>query len=91
MSHGDVIQPQDLFLSPRPIQVHTQPVPVIADGSDNGTNGILPLEEIEKRQIEAALKHFKWNRTKTAQTLGISQKTLYLKIKRYGIQVQNPR
>ncbi len=91
MSHGDVIQPQDLFLSPRPIQVHTQPVPVIADGSDNGTNGILPLEEIEKRQIEAALKHFKWNRTKTAQTLGISQKTLYLKIKRYGIQAQNPR
>lgn len=88
MSHGDVIEPKDLLLPSRIPQKSTQ-VPSLAavESGDNGTNGLLPLEELEKRHIEAALKHFNGNRTKTAQTLHISQKTLYLKIKRYGIRV----
>ena len=88
MSRGDLIQPQDILLSPPSGQSHPRSSPIVAEVKDDGTNGILPLEEVEKRHIGAALKHFKGNRTKTAQNLGISQKTLYLKIKRYGIQVQ---
>lgn len=87
MSRGNVIEPQDLLL-PSLTQVPTRLPSVVAGTSDNGTNGTFPMEEIEKRHIAAALKHFKGNRTKTAQSLRISQKTLYLKIKRYGIQVE---
>ncbi len=88
VSPGEVIQPHDLLLSPRPIQPFTQSSSIAVEMKANGTNGILALEEVEKRHIEAALIHFKGNRTKTAQNLGISQKTLYLKIKRYRINVR---
>jgi len=33
------------------------------------------------------LKELKYNRTHTAEALGISKKTLYLKIRKYGLQV----
>jgi transcriptional regulator with PAS, ATPase and Fis domain len=43
------------------------------------------LEEMEKRHIEQVLRKNNFSRTRTADDLGISKKTLYLKIKRYGI------
>jgi DNA-binding NtrC family response regulator len=46
----------------------------------------LSLEELEKLYIERILKENKYSRTKTASVLGISKKTLYLKIKRYGMK-----
>jgi DNA-binding NtrC family response regulator len=51
------------------------------------TDNLIKIEELEKIYIERALKHYRWNRVKTAATLGITPKTLYLKIKRYKIQV----
>jgi transcriptional regulator with PAS, ATPase and Fis domain len=87
MSHEDVIQPKDLLLSTSSTAASAISSPTTVIG-DNNTRDILPIEEVEKRHIEAALKHFKGNRTKTAQSLRISQKTLYLKIKRYGIRVE---
>ncbi len=47
---------------------------------------ILSLEEVEKRHIKRALAAHDWNRAKTAKTLGITPKTLYLKIRKYGLQ-----
>jgi DNA-binding NtrC family response regulator len=35
------------------------------------------------------LRQYKYSRTKTADALGISKKTLYLKIKRYGLKVED--
>jgi DNA-binding NtrC family response regulator len=46
----------------------------------------LSLEELERLYIERILKENKYSRTKTASVLGISKKTLYLKIKRYGMK-----
>lgn len=46
---------------------------------------VLSLEEVEKIHIEHALKKFKFNRAKTSEALGVTPKTLYLKIKRYNI------
>ncbi len=46
---------------------------------------IMTMEELEKIHIEHALKKFKYNRGKTSKALGITAKTLYLKIKRYKI------
>ncbi len=44
------------------------------------------LEEMERVHIEQVLKQNNFNRTRTAEMLGISKKTLYLKIKRYGLK-----
>ncbi len=45
----------------------------------------LSLAELEKIHIENVLKANGFNRTKSAKALGISLKTLYLKIKHYSI------
>lgn len=47
---------------------------------------ILNLEEVEKFHISKALKLNEWNRENTARALGISQKTLYTKIKKYSLK-----
>ena len=48
-----------------------------------GETPFISLDEIEKRHIRSVLKHFEGNRTQAAQTLGISRKTLYRKLKEY--------
>ncbi|MCZ6775020.1 MAG: sigma-54 dependent transcriptional regulator [Ignavibacteria bacterium] len=52
-------------------------------------DGPVSLEELEKFHIERVLKLYNYSRTRTADALGISKKTLYLKIKRYGMQVED--
>jgi DNA-binding NtrC family response regulator len=47
------------------------------------------LEDLEREHIERMLRQYKYSRTKTAEALGISKKTLYLKIKRYGLKVED--
>lgn len=47
---------------------------------------LLSLEELEKLQIELVLNKNNWDRGKTASTLGITPKTLYLKIKKYNLR-----
>lgn len=44
------------------------------------------LDEMERRMITGMLKHFEGNVTKTAEALGISRNTLYVKMKKYTIQ-----
>lgn len=41
------------------------------------------LDEIEKQAIEAALKFFQGNKTATAESLGISVRTLHTKCDQY--------
>ncbi len=45
----------------------------------------MPLEEVEKKHILRALAYNDGNKTKTAQGLGITIKTLYNKLHRYGV------
>jgi PAS domain S-box-containing protein len=45
----------------------------------------LPLEEIEKRAIEASLKRNKWRKMQTCKELGINKDTLRRKIEKYRI------
>jgi DNA-binding NtrC family response regulator len=47
---------------------------------------ILKLDEIERLHIRKALNIYDWNRENTARALGISQKTLYSKIKKYSLK-----
>jgi len=46
---------------------------------------VLTIREIEKMQIEKALKRYRGNRRKTARALGIGERTLYRKLKEYDL------
>jgi two-component system response regulator FlrC len=50
-----------------------------------GGAGIRPLVELEKDAILAALAHTGGNRRKAAELLGIGERTLYDKLKKYGV------
>jgi hypothetical protein len=47
------------------------------------------LEAIEQRAIAARLAEFGWQMQRTAASLGIDRKTLYRKIKRYGLKEES--
>jgi DNA-binding NtrC family response regulator len=62
----------------------------IASPSDHHQAGsagdaVLPLAEVEKKAILAALEHTKGDRTFAAELLGIGRTTLYRKLKEYGL------
>jgi two-component system response regulator HydG len=46
---------------------------------------LVPLEEVERRYILRVLEAVHGNRTMAAQTLGLDRKTLYRKLKGYGV------
>ncbi|MGE3822036.1 MAG: helix-turn-helix domain-containing protein, partial [Isosphaeraceae bacterium] len=48
------------------------------------------LEEPEKRIIIQALQALNWNRQETARVLDINRTTLYKKMKKYGLLVDEP-
>lgn len=45
-----------------------------------------PLQEVERAHIVAALDHFKGNRSRAAQSLRISRRSLYDKLEKYGME-----
>jgi two-component system response regulator FlrC len=54
-------------------------------GAGGASAGIRPLVELEKDAILAALAHTSGNRRKAAELLGIGERTLYDKLKKYGV------
>jgi DNA-binding NtrC family response regulator len=46
----------------------------------------MTMQELERRAIELALKRFGGNRRKAAEALEIGERTLYRKIKEYGLE-----
>jgi DNA-binding NtrC family response regulator len=58
-------------------------VPSTAVINELGTNP--SLEEMEKNYILRVLKESNNNQSRASQLLGIDRKTLYLKLKKYGI------
>ncbi len=49
------------------------------------SGGVIPLDEVERDSIARALEQTGGNRTRSAELLGISRRTLIYKIKRYGL------
>ena len=84
LSHSDVVEPKDLWMN---VALSAAPAAMPAPSHLPAADNLIKIDELEKLYIESILKHHKWNRVKTATTLGITPKTLYLKIKRYKIQV----
>ena len=84
LSHSDLVEPKDLWMN---VALSAVPSQTASSYELPKSDKLVSMEELEKLYIERALKHHHWNRVKTAATLGITPKTLYLKIKRYEIQV----
>lgn len=61
-------------------------VPYIYDREIIPAESQISLEEMEKEQIQKALQDMRGNRRKAAAILGISERTLYRKIKEYEIE-----
>ena len=74
------VLPADNDVLPAPVSPTISP----QDSIDITEDGIMPLEEMEKKAIARTLKHFNNNRKKVAKALGIPERTLYRKIKKYG-------
>ena len=53
--------------------------------SGPGDSAVLPLSEVEKRQILATIEFTKGNRTQASKLLGISIRTLRNKLNEYGV------
>jgi DNA-binding NtrC family response regulator len=76
LAEGDVITIDNL---PRGIVNFSQPETPADLPKD------LPLHEVERLYILRTLKHYRGNKKKAAQVLGIDTKTLYNKLRRYGV------
>jgi DNA-binding NtrC family response regulator len=84
LSQGESIGARDLMTNVA--LSFQQPFPAGGESPSSAeADNILSLSDLEKKHIEKMLKYYRWNRMKTAKALGITPKTLYLKIKRYKI------
>jgi two-component system response regulator AtoC len=80
-SEGDHIIPEDLNIS-----TLASYRSVSSQGMVDIPSEILSMEELEKWHIAKVLNANRWDRTQTANQLGISPKTLYTKIKKYELK-----
>lgn len=78
-SDGELIEPKDLNL---PITDYKS----VQSFSNSDDENVLSLKEVEKIHIHKILNKFSWNRENTSRALGITQKTLYTKIKSYDLK-----
>ena len=67
--------------------IHLQQVKDKGDISDENKSESFHLEDLESQTIKEAIKSYNHNMTQIAKALGISRNTLYLKIKKYKIEV----
>ena len=63
---------------------YVEPTPVETEGTVIYRSG-MTIEDMERQAIEAALAEVAGNRRKAAELLGIGERTLYRKIKEYGL------
>jgi transcriptional regulator with PAS, ATPase and Fis domain len=79
---SDIIQMKDLLAE----RLHGSAGPENGNAQPHNGNGVLTMEEMERRMIAGALERNKGNRRLTARELNISERTLYRKIKDYGFE-----
>jgi two-component system response regulator AtoC len=82
LASGDSIEEADLAIHSHPGERRS----ASPEREPSEGQGALSLEDLERVHIEKVLQLNGYSRTRTAEALGISKKTLYLKIKRYGLK-----
>jgi DNA-binding NtrC family response regulator len=79
---SDFIHPDDLNLP----QAYQKGIITQSSNVSDENEEILSMEDLEKWHIQKVLNKNHWDRTRTANQLGISPKTLYTKIKKYELK-----
>lgn len=82
-SEGEYIEPDDLNL---PVSATARIIQPLMNEEDIRIAEVLSIDEMEKYHIAKVLKLNRWDRTQSANQLGISTETLYAKIKKYKIE-----
>ena len=80
LTDGETIEPEHLVMPGMAI------VPPIATVAPTPSGPARPLAEMEREAIEQALVECDGNRRRAAEVLGIGVRTLYDKLKRYGLR-----
>jgi DNA-binding NtrC family response regulator len=75
----------DRALVDRFVQQSRPATPAPASGADPLAESALTLRDVEKLVIEGRLRSLDWHQKKTATSLGIDRKTLYRKIREFGL------
>jgi DNA-binding NtrC family response regulator len=70
--------PENLVRETRPVAVAAPPAPV--GGSDD-------LDEVERRHVSEVLRKHAGNKVQAARALGVSRRTIYRLIEKYGLSV----
>jgi len=78
MAAGPELLPSDIPIDPASDAAHAR--------STVPTDGVLKLDELEKRAIQLALEQYGGNLSDAARQLGIGRSTLYRKIDQYGLR-----
>ncbi len=78
---SDIIQLKEMFMNGRQA---TQTSGAVQE-SGNSENGTLSLDDMERRLIVKALEKHRGNRRQAAEDLKISERTLYRKIREFGL------
>ena len=78
LSRDDLISPSDFPATVNIKKAKTESVPAIIEPGQT-------LKDVERQMIIKTLADNKENRTRTAEKLGISRRTLQLKLKEYGV------
>lgn len=90
---SDIIQPHSDMLNSHPDLIHSRPEAQEVeaeeikdfDNEELSENESLNLSKLGRQMIEKALERNNGNRKKAADELGISDRTLYRRIKKYGL------
>jgi two-component system response regulator HydG len=87
LSSGPIIHLGDLptQLQQEGLAVHRAAAPAAAAESDGAAQGVVPLADLEKQAILAAIRALNGDKLQAARLLGIGKTTLYRKLKEYGI------
>jgi two-component system response regulator FlrC len=80
LADGNTIDAEHIHLEPHGAAARAAATGAAAAGAD-----VRPLAEMERDAIERALRAVGGNRRRAAELLGIGERTLYDKLKRYGI------
>ena len=70
-----------------PTQISSAPLEMTAMSAPGAMHGIVPMAELEKQTIFAALSQVNGDKMLAARLLGIGKTTLYRKLKEYGAPV----
>src|ERR671933_900864 len=84
----NVIERAVLLAADGVIRATDLPLASVAPGSPTvrSSDALVPLEQVERQHIETVLRQVSWHQGRAADILGISPKTLYRKIREYGLR-----